>query len=170
MALDTGTWPLSRKILGLALVNLILIAAVLALFAQWQFGLSVESLVLGPARDRVMGIANAVGRELDLTPDASRTELLAAYTRRYGVDFYLTDPRGEPLAGAAIELPGALLDRMRYRPGPPGPGFGPRGGPPSEPAFLTMTRNPLTYWIGVRMPINGPNGEEASRRCCCCGR
>ena len=167
MALDAGTWPLSRKILGLALLNLILIALVLALFAQWQFGLSVESLVLGPARDRVMGIANAVGRELDLTPDASRTELLAAYSRRYGVDFYLTDPRGQSLAGAAIELPAALLDRMRYHsgpggkgPGPPGPGFGPRGGPPSEPAFLTITRKPLTYWIGVRMPINGPNGER----------
>ena len=37
MALDTGQWPLSRKILGLALLNLILIAVVLALFAEWQF-------------------------------------------------------------------------------------------------------------------------------------
>jgi two-component system sensor histidine kinase CpxA len=168
MALDTRTWPLSRKILGLALLNLILIAVVLALFAQWQFGLSVESLLLGPARDRVIGIANAVGRDLDATPDASRTELLAAYSRRYGVDFYLVDPRGHSLAGSGIDLPRALLERMQNRagpggnrrPGPPDPGFGPRGGPPSEPAFLTMTRNPLTYWIGVRMPINGPQGER----------
>src|SRR5579872_6190112 len=116
MALDTRTWPLSRKILGLALLNLILIALVLTLFAQWQFGLSVESLLLGPARDRVIGIANAVGRDLDATPDASRTELLAAYSRRYGVDFYLVDPRGVSLAGGGMVLPRALLERMRSSP------------------------------------------------------
>ena len=71
MALNGATWPLSRKILGLALLNLALIAAVLVVFAQWQFGLSIESLVLGPARDRIVAIANAIGR------DASRAAALA---------------------------------------------------------------------------------------------
>src|ERR1700678_1014007 len=99
------SWPLSRKILGLALLNLLLMAAILAAFAQWQFGLSVESLVLGPARDRILAIANAFGRDLDGTPYASRSELLAAYSRRYGAEFYLVSPEGESLTREEIELP-----------------------------------------------------------------
>src|SRR5580693_7268096 len=103
---------LSRRVLGLVLLNLILIAAILAAFAQWQFGLSVESLLLGPARDRILAIANAVGRDLDLAPYADRSALLNEYSRRYGVDFFLVDPRGQSLGGSPLELPQELLDRM----------------------------------------------------------
>jgi hypothetical protein len=78
MALLKGS-GLSRKILSLALLNLILIAVVLLVFAQWQFGLSLESLLLGPGRDRIMVTANAIGRDLDAAPYSSRVELLAAY-------------------------------------------------------------------------------------------
>src|SRR5580692_6163754 len=171
--MEPGKWPLSRKILTLALLNLILIAAVLAMFAQWQFGLSIESLLLGPARDRIMAIANAAGRDLDVTPYAARTNLLAAYSQRYGVDFFLVDPRGESLTGDTVKLPEELAGRLgRGRGGPERPppdgkgrGMGPptggqAGGPPSDPAFLTITRNPLLYWVGVRIPTDGPNGER----------
>jgi two-component system sensor histidine kinase CpxA len=171
--MEPGKWPLSRKILTLALLNLILIAAVLAMFAQWQFGLSIESLLLGPARDRIMAIANAAGRDLDATPYAARTNLLAAYSQRYGVDFFLVDPRGESLTGDTVKLPEELAGRLgRGRGGPERPppdgkgrGMGPppggqAGGPPSDPAFLTITRNPLLYWVGVRIPTDGPNGER----------
>ena len=187
---------LSRKILGLALLNLILIAIVLLIFAQWQFGLSLESLLLGPARDRIVAIANAIGRDLDSTPYSLRTELLSTYAKRYDVDFYLVDPRGNSLEGVEVELPAVLLERLRsggrlegkgrhrddqraekgkgpdergpegepgFRrpgPGPGGPGFGQRGGPPSDQAFLTVARNPLVYWVGVRIPTNGPQGER----------
>ena len=165
-------------------MNLLLIAGVLAVFAQWQFGLSLESLLLGPARDRIVAVANAIGRDLDATPYDGRNELLAEYSQRFGVDFYLTDPRGRSLAGQQIALPQILLNRMRggarpERDGPryedkdgkgppgrpgPGPGFGgPRMGPPrglGDPTFLVLTRNPLLYWVGIRMPTNGPQGER----------
>jgi two-component system, OmpR family, sensor histidine kinase CpxA len=172
------SWPLSRKILGLALLNLLLMAAILAAFAQWQFGLSVESMVLGPARDRILAIANAFGRDLDGTPYASRGALLVAYSRRYGAEFYLVSPEGDSIAGQDVALPGALLERVRGGgppdraelvdrngpgrgfPPPEGPGFGPQDGPPSERAFVALTRNPLQYWIGVRIPTNGREGER----------
>ena len=153
-------WPLSRKILGLALLNLVLIALVVALFAQSQFGLSLESLLLGPARDRVIAIANAIGRELDSTPYDSRRDLLANWGQRYGVELLLVDPRGESLTGAPVQLPAPLLQRMRLNPGGPGPRRGPPRGLPSELTFLTVTRHPLNYWVGVRMPANGPDGER----------
>jgi len=205
---------LSRKILSLALLNLVVIGMVVAIFAEWRFGLSIESLLLGPGRDRIMAIANAAARDLDATAYPARPGLLADYSRRYGVDFYLTDPRGRLLVGDRIELPEALLDRLRkgLRPGGRGPGpRGPKGrppdgpgpemdramkgppgsrelddgpppeGPPPEgpppdglpregppagapapdrPAFLTVTRDPLTYWVGVGIPLNGPRGER----------
>ncbi|HEY1754459.1 MAG TPA: HAMP domain-containing sensor histidine kinase [Bryobacteraceae bacterium] len=160
-------WPLSRKILSLALLNLVLIAMVLAIFAQWQFGLSIESLLLGPGRDRIMAIANSVGRDLDSTPSPTRPELLADYSRRYGVDFFLVDPRGESLSGGSVELPAALTEHLERRPerrdGPPPEDERPEGPPgagPRDPAFLTITRNPLAYWVGIRIPTNGPDGEK----------
>ena len=181
-----GRGSLSRRILGLVLLNVILIAAVLAVFAEWQFGLSLESLLLGPARDRIGAIANAVGRSLDSTPYAGRAALLSAYSARYGADIFLVTPLGESLTGTDVDLPPALLERVRGgggRPGPPGPAAsdgefngrdaapGPPGFPrgflrgfvreqPSESAFLAVTRKPLRYWVGIRIPTSGPDGER----------
>jgi hypothetical protein len=95
----------------------VLIATALAIFAEWQFGLSLESLVLGPARDRIVAVANAIGRDLDATPYAERGGVLASYSQRYGVEFFLVNPDGGPLAGDAVELPPPVLERMRGQPG-----------------------------------------------------
>src|SRR5580692_5580160 len=162
---------LSRRVLGLVLLNLILIAAVLAAFAQWQFGLSVESLLLGPARDRIGSIANAIARNLDSTPYQGRAALLSSYSARYGADIFLVTPFGESLTGSEVILPPALMDRLRGGTGPmdgddldpEGPAAGPPGrgrGLPREKAFLTITRQPLLYWVGVRIPTPGPDGER----------
>lgn len=178
MRLNILTWPLSRQILGLALLNLILLLAVVVAFAEWQFGFSIESIVIGPARDRIVAIANAFGRDLDLAPESSRDSLLMNYSGRFDADFYLCTPDGERLAGEPVSLPAAVLQRMRRGNGPGHnepfevePGFG-RGGrgfppPPGRPGalpadfiFLTITRNPLRYWVGVRIPTNGRNGER----------
>lgn len=162
-------WPLSRRILGLALINLALVALVLLAFAEWQVGLNVESLVLGPAHDRISAIGNTLGLELELTPYADRDQLLATYAQRYGVDLYLVGPRGEPIAGPAMELPSALMrhfDDPRRRDNPP-----PRDTLPPDRnrdrergrqggLFLQVTHNPLFYWVGFRMPV--PDPEEGS--------
>jgi two-component system sensor histidine kinase CpxA len=178
-------WPLSQKILGLALLNLALIAVVLVVFVQRQFGLSIESLVLGPARDRILSLSNAIARDLDSTPYTSRVELLNDYSRRYGVDVFLVDPDGQSLTGRAFSLPPAVLERVRGRPRESRPApedpldLGPEGRdrpklpppradafgrpPPRSPsgaAFLVMTRDPLLWWVGVRIPTNGPRGER----------
>lgn len=190
-----GPWRLSRRIAGLALLNFALFVIVVAVFVQRQFGLSFDSLVLGPNRDRITGIANALGRDLDAASYDARSDLLAAYSRRYGTDFYLVTPAGRALAGETPPLPEPVLERMRIRkgsgqpppdragpppelpggpgrgweqqgPGNPGRGRGAAGlGPPGglsswDLVFLTVTRNPWAYWIGVRIPINGPQGER----------
>jgi two-component system sensor histidine kinase CpxA len=167
---------LSRKILGLVLLNLLLIAIVLALFAEWQFGLSVESLLLGPTRDRILAIANSLGTDLEATPHQDRDALLRTYARAYDVEFHLVDPRGQSLTASRVELPAALLDRMRIagpRPdqwqdraeaGRPSDRGAPRMGPPPrdgpDKIFLAITAAPRSYWVGVRMPTTGPRGER----------
>ncbi len=115
MNVKTMQWPLSRKIFGLALLNVGLIALALAIFAQHEFGLSAQSLLLGPAQDRVMAVGSAVGRDLDARPYSSRQAVLAEYSQRYGVDFYLVSPEGESLSGAEVDLPQPVRERVRGR-------------------------------------------------------
>lgn len=167
--------PLSRKILGLAVLNLVLLCAVIAVFVQWQFGWSLEALVLGLGRDRVLVIANSFGRDLEATPYGSRGELLSTYSQNYKAEFLLAGPRGESLMAGQAPLPEELVNRLRRTPpprgkGPPGKGKGlidrdprfqppPERGPPPEAPFFVLTHGPLRYWVGVPLRTTGPDGE-----------
>ena len=95
---------LSRKILLLALVNLLSLALLLLGFAFWQLRIGPESLLLGPARDRVLNIANAFSLEFNSSPLESRAALMDAYGKRYAAEFFLVHPRGW-IAGAHVKPP-----------------------------------------------------------------
>jgi two-component system sensor histidine kinase CpxA len=137
-------WTLSRKIFSLALLNLALLAAALVLFARAQFHVGAESLLLGPAHDRIRGIADAFNAELDAAPEAGRDALIQSYAQRYGADFFLVAGRGQAIAGPQVTLPDQLRDGMRRLLPPPGgadpqgrgarprPAPEPREGPPPE--------------------------------------
>ncbi|MBI4903317.1 MAG: HAMP domain-containing histidine kinase [Acidobacteria bacterium] len=186
MAYKSKRWSLAPRILGLAMLNLLLIGFVLAIFAQWMFGLNIESIALGPSRARISAIANDVQGSLDLEPRTQWSGVLAKYAEKHEVDLFLVGPEGRvSLTGVHVQLPEKLLKRMGgssskgygrpgERRGPPfgddqrhGPpqitdsGFVPRGGFPAvEKSFFVVTRAPLSYWVGVRIPVNGPNGEK----------
>src|SRR5438270_3878152 len=104
---------LSRKILGLAVLNLALLAALAVAFAVTQFRLGPESLLLGPAHDRIEAIANSLTTDLAGTPAAQRDELLAAYGRRYRAQALIAEPRGAVLAGPNVPLSREVLEHMR---------------------------------------------------------
>jgi two-component system, OmpR family, sensor histidine kinase CpxA len=108
----TGNWPLSRKILCLGLLNLSLLGAALLLFARSQFQLGAESLLLGPARERIVGIADSFTLGLNSAPAGARDSMFASYAQRYGADVFLTDPRGESILGPEIRLPRELMDQI----------------------------------------------------------
>lgn len=110
---------LSRKILGLAVLNLALLAALAAAFAITQFRPGPESLLLGPAHDRVEAIANSLGTDLAGTPASQRDELLASYGRRYRAQVWVAEPRGEVLAGPKVALSRDVLEHMRRVMPPP---------------------------------------------------
>jgi two-component system, OmpR family, sensor histidine kinase CpxA len=173
--------PLSRKIVCLALLNLTLLGVVVVVFARSQFQFSPESLLLGPARDRIVAIADSFSLQLENTPANARDALFAAYARRYQADIFLTNPQGglmiQSLAtGPEIELPRELMDKLEReappprRPRPPPPREGgddgvrpmppPREAAPSESAFLVITHNPTRYWAGARIPVRIPEFDD----------
>lgn len=178
-----GDWPLSRKILCLALLNLSLLGAALLAFARSQFQLGTESLLLAPARERIVGIADSFTMGLDSAPAGARDSMFPSYSQSYGADVFLTDPQGGSILGPEIRLPRELMDQInasappRDRRRPPPKGERPGGRPPqpeddperppredgegppprqvSPPtaAFLVITHNPTRYWAGARVPV-----------------
>jgi two-component system sensor histidine kinase CpxA len=175
---------MTRKIVGLALLNVLLLAAVIVVIAASQFGVGAESLMLGPARDRISSIANALSLEFESGFPRGQDELLAEYQRRYNAEVFLTSPDGQVIAGPEVTLPRDLIDRIRRdvppppragpppreeagppegQPGPPPPRRGPpRDRLPPDRVFLIITHNPTGYWAGARIPVSGAGERRRS--------
>jgi len=165
-------WTLTQKILCIALLNILCLFGLLLVFARSQFRIGPESLLLGPARDRILAIANAFTLEFESTPPSSREALLTAYNSRYHADFFLSDPRGDAIVGPDIPVTRELLDRMRTAAPPPRGGRRPEPPPRDEFAppereprrppremapeavFMVITHNPTRYWAGARIPLS----------------
>jgi two-component system sensor histidine kinase CpxA len=167
-------WPLSRKILLIALANLLLFAAVVAAFMLAQFRFGPESLLLGPAQDRILAIGHGFSLDLDATPEFQYDALFASYRQRYEAEFYLIDPEGGFLMGPSADLPDEVLNRIRRNrpPGrrpprkePPPRDPDPRKRPPPRPppparapdpesVFLVISHSPTAYWAGARIPVS----------------
>jgi two-component system sensor histidine kinase CpxA len=171
MTAAPGPWRLWKKVLCLALLNFVLLGVVVLAFARAQFRLGQESLLMGPARDRIVAIATAFNMEFTGTAPSGRDALLAAYSKRYGADFFLTDPDGDAIAGPRVDLPPELIDRLHQRaPMPPPPKEEPppdrprprrpepRGLPP-QASFLVITHDPTSYWAGARIPVSLEEGR-----------
>jgi len=177
---------LSTKIFLLAFANLVLLLLVGLGFARFQFGVRFNSLLTGPARERVVSVARQLALDLEDTPAGSRDELLRRYSRTYGVDFYLIgEPGARQLAGPRIAIPEAVIEEM-HRPPPraeqpppprraakrgPGPDDGEPGFPPARrpplgpeqqpPLFEISTDSPSQYWVGSGIPVREPGGDVA---------
>ena len=128
-------FPLSSRILLLAAVNVVLLAALLAAFIRFELDMDVNQILFAPAQDRAISVGRAVAVDLDCTPTAGRAALLARYKQSYGVAFYLFLNGGSQLAGPAITLPLEVSEELIRQPSQGrGPGFGPDEPPPPPPA------------------------------------
>lgn len=150
-------WTLSRKILCLALVNVALLAAALLGFVRAQFRIGPESLLLGPAHDRIRGIGDAFTSDFEAAPDSGRAAVLDTYAKRYGAEFYLVAGRGEPIAGPTVVLPQELMEQMRRLLPPPGG----RGQPPGQPPRPRPGRRGPPPEFGGGPPPRRFPGEDA---------
>lgn len=169
-------FPLYAQLLTWFFLNLVLLAAGFYLLLNSQFHFKLDTLLSGPAGERIEAIASVVEAEMAENPPAQWTQVLARFQSGYGLDFYAFNGEGIQVAGQSVALPAdvsAKLHEVRGRPGipiPPSPGQPPppRGGRPGmagqrggRPKFLVRAGNPIRYWIGVRMPL--PGGEDRRR-------
>lgn len=173
----TPRFALSTKILLLAFANFLLLLLVGLAFARFEFHVRFNSLLIGPARERVVSVARQVALDLEDTPEASRDELLRRYERTYSVSFYLVgEPGARQLAGPRTAIPDAVIEEMHKpppraeRPPPPPPRADsepvrpperrPAPGPEQQPPlFEISTADPPRYWVGSGIPIRQPGRD-----------
>jgi signal transduction histidine kinase len=139
---------ISTKILSIALLNLLLLGATLVGLAGVQLQ-NLSSLLLAPTRDRVLADARLLALELTQTPVNMRDQLLEKHTQTRHVMFYLFDADGLRVAGPPLRLPPVVHARVIQN--------------SLNETFFATTRDPTRYWVGVRIPIGSPGGEEPVR-------
>ncbi|MEZ5356498.1 MAG: HAMP domain-containing sensor histidine kinase [Bryobacteraceae bacterium] len=144
-------WRLSRKVIGLGVLNLILAGLAVFVFGRVQYGLGPQSLLTGPARDRILAVGNAFRFELENGADP--VELLETYGRRLHAQMYITDPQGHAMLGPQPVLPPVIIERMQDdgRPPPDGPS---RGGADDRDAGDRARKGPRKG--GRKGPGKGP--------------
>jgi hypothetical protein len=102
-------WSIRRKILCLAMLNLLLIAAVMMVFLRTQFHFGPESILFGPAHERMLAVTNEFRLELESATPEVRPGILEAYGRRFNAEFKLIDLQGNALIGPRLTLPNDLI-------------------------------------------------------------
>jgi two-component system sensor histidine kinase CpxA len=167
-------FPLSLKVMLWLLLNLVLLGAAAGALLISQGGLSWDSLVAGPAGERLHSLALVIAAEVADAPAENRDDVLARFSRAYDVELLLIRNRGARIAGAPVDVPPEVRERIDQ--GPPGP-RGPRqrmrphrgapgeplldDGPDEEPGprsgrrgarFLVHTSAPGGWWVGLRVP------------------
>jgi two-component system sensor histidine kinase CpxA len=167
--------PLYARILGWFFLNLFLLGLVFYVFFRVQFHWGLNSLLLGRAGDRIQAVGELLMAELRETARPGWNGLVERFSAAYQVEFFLFRADGVQEAGAPVDLPTEVRQRMaevRGRAEPPrhraGPGFGRggMGGPPGppervpHPRFMVQTTHPKRYWVGVRIP---PPETESGR-------
>lgn len=140
---------LSTKIFLIALLNLLLIATVLAVFMHVQYRFDLQTFLISPAHDRILSTGRQIALELRDTERPAWDQLLNRYASANNVELRLTDNDGRQLAGSSLPIPSpvlASLIRQSHDDSSNAPLL-----------FLGSTSQPARHWIGVRIPIPAVN-------------
>ncbi len=127
--------PLYAQFLAWLLLNVVLLAGLLVVFAG-RDGLGIEMLLTDAARERAQAVGFEVSRQLNATVEEQWPVVLAELSERYGAAFAVERvepwrPPGRPRNGFGNRVPG---DPWRFRsddgdgPRQAGPGGGPEPG------------------------------------------
>ena len=140
---------LSTKIVLLGLLNLLLIALVLAVFVRVQYRLDLQSFLIAPAQDRILATARQIALELRDTDQPGWDKLLQRYADANRVELRLIGDDGLQKAGPAAPVPPSIRDTISRQLHPH---------TPDDPlSFLGTTSGPVRHWVGVSIPIPSPN-------------
>lgn len=171
-------FPLYAKILCWFFLNLVFLGVIFFVVARGQFHFGLDTLVSGPAGDRLQTVTVVITEELRSIPQKDWNVVLQRFSDAYHVQFYLFH-NAEQLAGAPVILPAEVRGRLEHRgvnPPPHGEMQGehppdesgrfsppPREegrphGPPVIPPQKSMvhTSSPSRYWVLVRLMLPRP--------------
>jgi len=131
-------FPLSAKILLWFFLNLLLLIAAFYLVLRVQFRFGLDVLISGRGGERIQGLANVIAAEFAERPHEEWDDILGRFGDGYGVQLALVRPDGAQVAGAKLDLPREVIERLRERPNPlppriNNPGFNPPLDPDGAP-------------------------------------
>lgn len=122
--------PLFARFLVWLLLNLVLLAAVFWFVVRSEF--RPDAVIASLAGERVQQVADVVFGELRTRPKDEWTSILDRFGTGYGVKFALVGDQHDIIAGAPLELPEEVRQRIRSRGGPRREGGPPPDGPRGE--------------------------------------
>lgn len=140
-------FPIYLKIIGWFFLNLLGLALLALLFVRAQFGLGLDSFLLGAAGERIQAVSEVLQGELATQPVENWTAVLERFGKSYHVDFLVVQLDGNRLAGPNLPLPRDVERRLqevrvpflnfgrRVRPFDR-PGSGPFPGEPGRPGQM----------------------------------
>lgn len=140
---------LSTKIFAIALINLAMIATVLAIYMHVQYRFDLQSFLISPAHDRILSTGRQIALELRDTDRSAWDSLLQRYADANKVELRLTDDDGRQMAGSSAPLPTTVVEHLVRR--------SHDENRDTPLLFLGTTENPSRHWVGVRIPIPASN-------------
>jgi two-component system sensor histidine kinase CpxA len=170
MIRPSGLW---LKILLVAFLNLVILLTIFFVVARQQFRLDLSSILLAPARDRMISASRLVALELPGIPANRWDEKLAQYSSSYPAELFLFDRDGSQLAGKPVQPPESLFPRRPpppedrppardfFRPPPPENHLPPLRERMTAAIEFQRTTNPTYYWASVRVPLADDEGRRA---------
>ena len=152
---------LFAKILGWLFLNLLLLAAALAVFFAVQLKMDLHEFFGHQGADRLRAAGMLLVHDLEQSPPDEWPEILARHGQIHGVDFLLMlreglvfSPQKEPVPKEVLQQAKETL--LRHGPpdgadcdGPkkPSPGWG------RKPHLIMHTSTPSRWWFGIRVPL-----------------
>ncbi len=153
---------LFAKILGWLFLNLLLLAAVLAVFFAVQLKMNLHEFFGHQGADRLRAAGMLLVHDLEQSPPDEWPETLERHGQIHGVDFLLLLREGLVFAPGKKIIPDEVLQQAKavlLRHGPP-EGADCAGGsqqhPPGwgrKPHLIMHSGTPSRWWFGIRVPI-----------------
>jgi two-component system sensor histidine kinase CpxA len=152
---------LFAKILGWLFLNLLLLAAALAVFFAVQLKMNLHEFFGHQGADRLRAAGMLIVHDLEQTPPDEWPEVLKRHGQIHGVDFLLLLREGLVFSPKKEPVPEEVLVKAKealLRHGPP-EGADCAGGGPKPPVWgrkphlIMHTSTPSRWWFGIRVPI-----------------
>jgi two-component system, OmpR family, sensor histidine kinase CpxA len=151
------TSSLFAKILTWLLLNLLLLAAVLAIFFAAQLNMNLHEFFGHQGADRLRTAGMIIAHDMEQAPPDEWPDILARHASVHGVDFLLVLRDGLVFSPNKESIPEDVLTKAKDELRRHGQENDCAGKPPElrgrRPQLVLRTAAPTRWWFGIRMPI-----------------